>query len=59
MKLVNEMKNDFPFTDGVENNLNIMRLKGYYSAAVDPYIANALRDWFRKGFGEMENRSST
>jgi len=51
-------KNEFPFTDGIENGQNIMKIKGYYSAAIEPYFAQAIRDWFVKWIGELEIRPS-
>ena len=57
-KFMCDMKADFPFTDGRDGLYNIMRMKGYYSIAIPPYIAEAIRNWFNKCFGELENHTS-
>ena len=49
---------DFPFTDGQEGTHNVMRMKGYYSIAVPPYISEVIRRWFNKWFGELEHHTS-
>jgi len=56
--VVDEARDDFPFEFWKDDPIVVLRARGYYGVALNPYISKILYEWFKKWIGGSHSLTS-